>query len=162
MAGYWEVKRLIRESQVSLEREWKELVAEAARAGDSGEEELEWDSYKKIKEQWRLEELTEERQRKIALRDSRKAQRRTKKPIIEAHRKAISDAIRAKWADPVSKQPYLVTPSPLHSIPDSYSLCRSIKQGYMLALRKQRRDGRIHLLQRRVRRKLLRLRSQRM
>lgn len=100
MVGFWEGKRIIRETQALCEREWKEVIAETARVGGPGEEEFEWDSYKKIKEQYRWEVLKAERQKKAALRDSLTSERR-RKPVSEAHRKAISDAIRAKWADPV-------------------------------------------------------------
>lgn len=100
LVGFWEAKRIIRETQVQCVRDWNEVIAEAARVGAPGEEELEWDSYKKIKEQYKLEDLKAERQRKAELRASLKSERQ-RKPVSEAHRKAISDAIRAKWADPV-------------------------------------------------------------
>lgn len=99
MVGFWEGKRIIRETQDLCAREWKELIAEAARVGAPGEEEFEWDSYMKIKEQYKLEGLKAARQRKAALRATLKSERQ-RKPVSEAHRKAISDAIRAKWADP--------------------------------------------------------------
>lgn len=99
MVGFWEGKRIVRETQALCEREWKELIAEAARVGAPGEEEFEWDSYMKIKEQYKLEDLKAERQKKVALRATLKSERQ-RKPVSEAHRKAISDAIRAKWADP--------------------------------------------------------------
>lgn len=76
------------------------MIAEAARVGDFREEEYEWDSYSKVKEQYRLEEIQAEKQVREARRARQRGERK-KKPVSDAHRKAISDAIRAKWADPV-------------------------------------------------------------
>lgn len=76
------------------------MTANAARVGAPGEEEYEWDSYSKVKEQYRLEELRAVRQAREAQRARKKLERK-KLPVSDAHRKAISDAIRAKWNDPV-------------------------------------------------------------
>ena len=71
-------------------RDWTEAIAESARRGDGDDVEYEWDSYNLI-----LAELRAERMR----------QRRRKKDPSSGkssdHRLKISEAIRAKWADPV-------------------------------------------------------------
>ncbi|KAG0597980.1 hypothetical protein M758_12G035000 [Ceratodon purpureus] len=100
MVGFWESKRLIKQAQDFYVCNWKQVIAEAARVGGPEDEEYEWDSYKNIKEQYRLEELQAGRRAREALRATQKVERAKKKPITDSHRKAISDAIRAKWADP--------------------------------------------------------------
>ena len=100
MVGYWEVKRAIKEAQEMCFTEWKETIAEAARVGEPGDEDLEWDSYKKIKSAYKLEEQRAKRRESEVLRARLKPERK-KKIVSDAHRKAISDAIRAKWTEPV-------------------------------------------------------------
>lgn len=99
LIGYWNRRRILNEAQALCLREWKKVIAEAARVGDFREEEYEWDSYSKVKEQYRLEEIQAEKQVREARRARQRGERK-KKPVSDAHRKAISDAIRAKWADP--------------------------------------------------------------
>ncbi|XP_024357521.1 uncharacterized protein [Physcomitrium patens] len=99
LIDYWDKKRVIKEAQALCLLEWKEVTANAARVGAPGEEEYEWDSYSKVKEQYRLEELRAVRQAREAQRARKKLERK-KLPVSDAHRKAISDAIRAKWNDP--------------------------------------------------------------
>ena len=72
-------------------RDWTEVIAESARRGGDDDFEYEWDSYKLILAQLRAERRCQR-------------QRRKKDPSSgksSDHRLKISEAIRAKWADPV-------------------------------------------------------------
>ncbi|KAJ0674010.1 hypothetical protein HanLR1_Chr12g0435251 [Helianthus annuus] len=77
--------------------EWLNLLAEASRKGLGGEEELQWDSYEIINEQLGKEfrEGMESRKEKRASGPGVRA------PKTLEQRKKISEAIAAKWADPV-------------------------------------------------------------
>lgn len=84
--------------QESCYFEWQNLIAEAARRGLAGEEELQWYSYNILDEQLKMEWLESVKQRKTMPRTtgSRRA------PKSPEQRKKIAEAIAAKWADPVS------------------------------------------------------------
>lgn len=77
--------------------EWQNLIAEASRKGYAGEEELQWDSYKRLDEQLEKEWLESVEQRKKMPRP--KGSKRA--PKSPEQRRKISAAISAKWADPV-------------------------------------------------------------
>jgi hypothetical protein len=51
MVGVWESKKLIKRAQATMFKEWKELVANAARVGDSNDEEHEWNTYSRLSTQ---------------------------------------------------------------------------------------------------------------
>lgn len=78
--------------------EWQNLIAESARKGWVGEEELQWDSYKtldkQLKQQW-LESM-EKRKNMPRIKGSKRA------PKSPEQRRKISEAISAKWADEVN------------------------------------------------------------
>ena len=78
--------------------EWQNLIAEASRRGYVGEEELQWNSYKILDEQLEQEWLQSVEQRKNMPRP--KGSKRA--PKSPEQRRKISEAISAKWADPVS------------------------------------------------------------
>ena len=77
--------------------DWQNLIAEASRSGFVGEEELRWDSYKILDEQLGQEWLESVEQRKNLPRA--KGSKRAPKSLEQ--RRKISEAISAKWADPV-------------------------------------------------------------
>ena len=103
MVGVWESKKLIKRAQDTMFKEWKEMVANAARVGDSDDEEHEWNSYSKLSNQLRRDVTFATRRAKQVVVDRHKANTQARKAVgvSEAHRKAISDAIKAKWEDPV-------------------------------------------------------------
>lgn len=76
--------------------EWQNMIAEASRTGFAGEDELQWDSYKILDEQLKLEwlESVEERRTMPRVKGSKRA------PKSPEQRRKISEAISAKWADP--------------------------------------------------------------
>ncbi|XP_073105089.1 uncharacterized protein [Elaeis guineensis] len=76
--------------------EWRNMIAEAARKGYAGEDELQWDSYKILDEQLKQEWLESVEKRKMMPRP--KGSKRA--PKSPEQRRKISDAISAKWADP--------------------------------------------------------------
>lgn len=78
--------------------EWQNLIAAASRQGYDGEEVLQWDSYKIFDEQLKEEYLESVEQRKIMRRP--KGSKRAPKSLEQ--RRKISQAISAKWNDPVS------------------------------------------------------------
>lgn len=77
--------------------EWQNAIAEVARNGLAGEEELHWDSYKILDEQLMQEwlESVERRKTMPRLKGSKRA------PKSPEQRRKISESISAKWADPV-------------------------------------------------------------
>lgn len=79
--------------------DWQNLIAEAAKRGFVGEEELQWGSYKILDEQLKDEWLKSVEQRKMMPRP--KGSKRA--PKSSEQRRKISEAISAKWADPVSR-----------------------------------------------------------
>ncbi|KAG6541411.1 hypothetical protein Mapa_017189 [Marchantia paleacea] len=92
----WDLKKKIRGYQEACVKEWKACVAEVARVGSHGEEELQWNSYSVIKKRLR------EADRAAAKKPKRVAKPRPLK--TEEHRQRISAAIRAKWEDPEYQQ----------------------------------------------------------
>ncbi|CAM8940761.1 unnamed protein product [Rhodiola kirilowii] len=92
----WERRRQKMLLQEMCHHEWQNLIAEASRRGFAGEEELHWDSYKKLDEQlghvW--VESVEQRKKTPRVIGSRRAPK-----SIEQRRK-IAEAISAKWSDP--------------------------------------------------------------
>ncbi|KAL6009999.1 hypothetical protein ACLOJK_000430 [Asimina triloba] len=93
---HWERQRRWLAAQGKCHLEWLNMIAEASRRGYTGENELQWDSYKildkKLENEW-LESI-----------ERRNSTRRTKgsksapKPLEQCVR--ISEAISAKWEDP--------------------------------------------------------------
>lgn len=77
--------------------EWQNLIADASRRGLLGEEELQWDSYEILDEQLEQEWLESIEQRKKTPRP----QGSKRAPKSAEQRRKISEAIAAKWADPV-------------------------------------------------------------
>ncbi|XP_041001741.1 uncharacterized protein LOC121247461 [Juglans microcarpa x Juglans regia] len=75
--------------------EWQNLIAEAAKRGFVGEEELQWDSYKILDEQLKKEWLESVEQRKMMA--GLKGSKRT--TMSPEQRRKISEAISAKWAN---------------------------------------------------------------
>lgn len=94
----WEKRRGKLMVQESCYFEWQNLIAEAARRGLAGEEELQWYSYNILDEQLKKEWLESVERRKTMPRT--KGSKRAPKPAEQ--RKKIAEAIAAKWADPVS------------------------------------------------------------
>jgi hypothetical protein len=87
----WNKRKRQRHRQENCVREWAESIAESARKGSGDDVEHEWDSYDLI-----LQEMRAARKRH---------QQQMKKDPSSGksydHRLKISEAIRAKWADPV-------------------------------------------------------------
>lgn len=94
----WATKKQVRGYQDMLTKEWKNCVAEAARMGGLGEEELQWNSYTILKKKLRLAAAAQTRLEKKEAKAKLEATRPLKS---KEHRLRISAAIRAKWEDPV-------------------------------------------------------------
>lgn len=92
----WERRREKLMLQEKCYFEWQNLIAEAAQKGLSGEEELQWDSYKTLDKQLEKEWLqsVEERKNMPRPKGSKRA------PKSPEQKRKISEAISAKWADP--------------------------------------------------------------
>lgn len=93
----WERRRQLMKLQETCLYEWQNLIAEAARSGFVDEEELQWDSFKILDQQLKEEWLQSVEERKRTPRP--KCSRRAPKSLEQ--RRKISEAISAKWADPV-------------------------------------------------------------
>nr|GMC78039.1 Protein FAM133B like [Ipomoea batatas] len=91
----WEKRRKKLMLQETCYFEWQNLLAEASRNGLFGEEELQWDSYKILNEQLEQEWLQSIQQRKEKPKGSKN------QPKSAEQRRKISEAIAAKWADPL-------------------------------------------------------------
>lgn len=93
----WQRRREKQMVQEGCYFEWQNLIAEASRRGYVGEEELQWDSYKildhQLKQEWL--ESVEERKKMPRPKGSKRA------PKSLEQRRRISEAISAKWSDPV-------------------------------------------------------------
>ncbi|KAG1366998.1 hypothetical protein COCNU_13G007880 [Cocos nucifera] len=90
----WRHEKLI--LQESCFVEWQNMIAEAARKGYAGEDELQWDSYRILDEQLKQEWLENVEKRKMMPRPKGS----TRAPKSPEQRRKISEAISAKWADP--------------------------------------------------------------
>ena len=93
----WQKRRAKLMLQETCYFEWQNLIAEASRRGYTGEEELQWDSYKILDEQLEREWLDSVEERKKMPRP--KGSKRAPKSLEQ--RRKISEAISAKWSDPV-------------------------------------------------------------
>ncbi|KAI8028141.1 Protein WVD2-like 7 [Camellia lanceoleosa] len=93
----WERRREKLKLQETCYFERQDLIAEASRKGLVGEEEKQWDSYKILDEQLEQEWLESVEQRRKMARP--KGSKRAPKPLEQTRK--ISEAISAKWADPV-------------------------------------------------------------
>lgn len=78
--------------------QWQNLIAEGSRRGYADEKEMQWDSYETLNKQLEQEWLESIEQRKLMSRP--KGSKRA--PKSAEQRRKISEAISAKWADPVS------------------------------------------------------------
>lgn len=78
--------------QLTIVQQWKDSIAEIARVGILGDDELQWDSYLVLKAELRRQYFSTKRKKKLKLPRSLPSEQRLK----------ISESIRAKWADPVS------------------------------------------------------------
>ncbi|XP_058107138.1 uncharacterized protein LOC131250816 isoform X2 [Magnolia sinica] len=92
----WERRRKWLMVQETCHFEWQNMIAEASRKGYTGEDELQWDSYRILDKQLKKEWLESIEKRKTAPRP--KGSKRA--PKSPEQRKKISEAISAKWADP--------------------------------------------------------------
>jgi len=79
--------------------EWEDMIAEAARIGAYGEEELQWDAYAILKEKMHQEWLQALKMEKAM---SKHKDKRAPKSVEQ--KKKISEAIKAKWTDPDYRQ----------------------------------------------------------
>lgn len=94
----WQLRRQKMTVQVICCLQWQNLIAEASRKGFLGGGQLQWDSFKNMDEMLEEEWLKSVNMRKAMLKP--KGSRRALKSPEQ--RRKISEAISAKWADPVS------------------------------------------------------------
>ena len=97
----WERRRQRLEIQATCLFDWQNLIAEAARERFDAEEKLQWDSYEILKKQLQQEWLD-------GIEYSKRTSRSNpgnRAPRTLEQRRKLSEAIAAKWADPVSSQP---------------------------------------------------------
>ncbi|KAL1551818.1 hypothetical protein AAHA92_19614 [Salvia divinorum] len=92
----WEKRRKKLMVQDTCYYDWQNLIAETARKGLQGEEQLQWDSYtildKELQQQW--QQSVEKRRSMPRPKGSKRA------PKSAEQKRKISEAIAAKWADP--------------------------------------------------------------
>ncbi|KAJ9190479.1 hypothetical protein P3X46_001677 [Hevea brasiliensis] len=93
--------------------EWQNLIAEASRRGYLGEEELQWDSYKILREKLEVEWVESVEQRK-AVHRPKGSKRAPKSP---EQRRKIAESIAAKWADPAYRERVCSAIAKYHGIP---------------------------------------------
>ncbi|XP_072982149.1 uncharacterized protein [Typha latifolia] len=93
--------------------QWQNIIAGAARNGFVGEKELQWDSYKILDEQLKLEWLESVEKRKTMPRP--KGSKRAPKSADQ--RRKISEAISAKWADPGYRERVCTALAKYHGTP---------------------------------------------
>jgi hypothetical protein len=90
----FEERRNRKKLQETCLLEWEEIIAESARVGADGEDELQWDSYAVLKEKM-LQDWLQVVKHKC--KDKRA-------PKSAEQKKKISEAIKAKWTDPDYRQ----------------------------------------------------------
>lgn len=78
--------------QLTIVQEWKDFIADIAREGFLGEEELQWDSYLTVKAELRRQYFSSNKKR-------RKSEKVPRSFTMEQRLK-ISESVRRKWADP--------------------------------------------------------------
>ncbi|KAL8466449.1 hypothetical protein ACS0TY_035512 [Phlomoides rotata] len=110
----WERRREKLILQDTCHSDWQTLIAEAARKGLLGEEELQWDSYKILNKQHTEEWLESVKQRRIMRRP--KGSKRAPKSADQ--KRKISEAIAAKWADPEYRNRVCSGLAKFHGIPE--------------------------------------------
>lgn len=93
----WQRRRRRLAVQETCYSGWSNTIAEASRKGYGSDSELQWDSYSILNEQLKKEWLESVERRKMMPRP-RGNKRAPKSP---EQRRKISEAISAKWADPV-------------------------------------------------------------
>lgn len=96
----WEGRRQRLFLQEACSNDWKESIAEAARRGGDDEDELRWDSYEVLKKTMQKKWLQDVAM-KVAV--EKKLQQISACKSAE-HKLKISEAIKAKWADPDYRQ----------------------------------------------------------
>lgn len=96
----WEGRRQRLFLQEACLNDWKESIAEAARRGGDDEDELRWDSYEVLKKTMQKKWLQDVAM-KVAV--EKKLQQISACKSAE-HKLKISEAIKAKWADPDYRQ----------------------------------------------------------
>ncbi|CAM8993792.1 unnamed protein product [Rhodiola kirilowii] len=110
----WERRRQRLLLQEMCHFEWLNLIADGSRRGYSGEDELQWDSYKLLDEHlghvW--VESVEQRKKTPRVPGSRRAPK-----SIEQRRK-IAEAISAKWSDPDYRNRVCSALAKFHGTPD--------------------------------------------
>ncbi|KAJ8755806.1 hypothetical protein K2173_024351 [Erythroxylum novogranatense] len=109
----WQKRREKQTMQETCYFEWQNLIAEASRNGYSGEEELQWDSYKTLSEKLEQEWLESIERRKSMPRP--KGSKRAPKSLEQ--RRKIAEAIAAKWADPGYRERVCSALSKYHGTP---------------------------------------------
>ncbi|GAB2225602.1 hypothetical protein Droror1_Dr00006399 [Drosera rotundifolia] len=90
----WKKRREILVVQETCYFQWQNSIAEAARGGFAGEEELQWDSYDILNKQLEQEWLESEEKRKLNKIDIKRG------PKSLEQRRKIAASVAAKWADP--------------------------------------------------------------
>lgn len=98
----WDRRRVKLRLQESCYFDWQNLIADASRRGFVGQEELQWDSYQMLSEQ-----LEQEWLEIIELRKHTRLKGNKRAPRTLEERRKISEAITAKWADPVRAYVYI-------------------------------------------------------
>lgn len=93
----WEVRRQRLFLQEACLIDWKESIAGTARKGGDDEDELHWDSYEVLKTIMQQKWLQAVAMKKAMEKESR----RISSSKSDEHKLKISEAIKAKWADPV-------------------------------------------------------------
>ncbi|KAL1538042.1 hypothetical protein AAHA92_26828 [Salvia divinorum] len=110
----WEKRREKLKIQDTCFYNWQNLIAETARKGLQGEEQLEWDSYKildkELQQQW--QQSVEKRKSLPRLKGSKRA------PKSAEQKRKISEAIAAKWADPEYRTRVYSGLARYHGIPE--------------------------------------------
>ncbi|XP_042025677.1 uncharacterized protein LOC121772589 [Salvia splendens] len=110
----WEKRRKKLMVQDTCYYSWQNLIAETARKGLQGEEQLQWDSYKildkELQQEW--QQSVEKRRSMPRLKGSKRA------PKSAEQKRKISVAIAAKWADPEYRTRVYSGLAKYHGIPE--------------------------------------------
>ena len=101
----WGERLKMKKSREKFLSPWAERIAEAARKGASGQQELQWDSYDKIKESWKLAavQAKAKAKEKRAGTESESKRSKAKEQKIKGRERRVAHCSRVKTQGEIDK-----------------------------------------------------------
>ncbi|CAL0303740.1 unnamed protein product [Lupinus luteus] len=93
----WQERLKSKRLEEKLLRSWEQSIANAARKGESGQEELDWDSYDKIKQQFELQKLLHAEKKGKEIAGAKKFIEAWEESIAKAAKKGVGGGQELNW-----------------------------------------------------------------